>query len=67
MAVHARLLELGGAVGGQASIADLVEQRPVTDAQGARRLLAVPVVGLQHLEDHFTFQFAHCLASELLE
>src|SRR6516164_3343838 len=56
-----------GTVGGQAGIADLVEKRTVTDAQRARRLLAVPMVRLQNFQDDLAFQFARGLACELLE
>ena len=43
-----------GAVGRQACIADLVEQRAVTDVQSLRGLLAVPVMVVQDSENNLT-------------
>src|SRR5579885_108616 len=61
------LVPTHGAVGGQAGVADLIEQRAVADAEGAGRLLAVPVMCLQDLEDDLTFEFARGLAGKFLE
>src|SRR5208282_5892593 len=54
-------------VRGQAGIADLVKQGAIADAQRAGRLLTVPVVLLQHLQNDLALQFAHALAGKLLE
>src|SRR6202035_2699418 len=51
----------------QASVANLVEQCTVADAQSTRRLLAVPMMVLQDLQDNLSLQFADCLAGQLLE
>src|SRR5450755_2228131 len=61
------LAQAQSAVGGQAGIADLVQQGAIADAQRAGSLFAVPVVLLQHLEDDLTLQFAHALARHLLQ
>ena len=57
----------GGAVGRQAGIANLVQQRAVADAQSAGRLLAVPVVGLQNFQNDLALQLASGLAGNLLQ
>src|SRR6266446_3688764 len=51
-------------VGRQSGIADLVEESSVADAEGAGRLLAIPVVGLQNLQDDLALQFAGGLAGD---
>src|SRR6266853_5361933 len=61
------LLQAQSSVRGQTSIANLVEQRAIADAQCARRLFAVPVVMLQHLQDHLSLELAYALPGELLQ
>src|SRR5258706_2276252 len=57
----------GGAVGGEAGVADFVKQGAVANAQGAGCLFAVPVMVLQHLQDDFAFQFTHRLTGDFLQ
>src|SRR5277367_949684 len=59
-----RFAAAGGAVGRQAGIANLVEQGAVADGQGARRLLAVPVMSLQDLQNDLALQFAGGFAGQ---
>src|SRR5579859_4640663 len=61
------LAAFDGPIGGKAGIANLVEQRPITDAQSTRRLLAIPVVVLQNFQNHLALQLAYGLTGELLE
>ena len=56
-----------GTVGWQTGVANLIEQRPIADVEGASRLLAVPVVMLQHLQNDLAFQFMDRLAGYLLQ
>src|ERR1700731_4753234 len=56
-----------GAIRWQARIPDFIEQRAIADAQRSRRLLAVPMIRLEHLQNHFPLQFARRLTRQLLQ
>src|SRR5215469_1779741 len=56
-----------GAIRWQARIPDFIEQRAIADAQRSRRLLAIPMIRLQHLQNHFPLQFPRRLARQLLQ
>src|SRR6266568_7942379 len=53
--------------GGQIGLANLIEQRPVRNAQRLGDALAIPVVGLQRLENDISLDLEHRLPSDLLE
>src|ERR1700682_3663793 len=57
----------GGSVRREAGIADLVEQRPITDTQGAGCLFAVPVVSLQDFQNDLALQFARGCPGQFLQ
>src|SRR5215472_6685399 len=56
-----------GAIGRKAGIANLVQQSAIADRQSTRGLFAVPVIGLQHLEDHLAFELPNRLAGQFLQ
>src|ERR1035441_5155898 len=58
-----RVPPLDHPVRGKSSIANLVEQRAIADAQCARRLLAVPVTILQNFQDDFPPHLATSISS----
>src|SRR5713101_2072766 len=55
-----------GTIRRQPGITDLIEQGSVTNVQSSRRLLAVPVMIMQHSQDDLAFQGASRLASQFL-
>ena len=55
------------AIGRQTGVSNLIQQCAVADAQSARRLLAIPVMILQNLQNDFSFELPHRLASQLLQ
>src|SRR5947207_15364652 len=55
-----------GAVGRQTGVPNFVKKRAIADVQRARRLLAVPMVIVKHLENDLALQRTRGLACELL-
>src|SRR5581483_368412 len=51
----------------QASLANLVQQGSIADIEDLRGFLAVPVIGLQHFQDHIALNFAHCLTGHFFQ
>src|SRR5579871_311196 len=58
---------VGRAIGRQASIANLVQERAIADLERFRSAATIPVMGLQYLENDFFFKTVHGLAGDLLE
>src|SRR5215467_8760625 len=51
----------------QSGVLDLIKERTIADLEYLGGAPAVPVVGLQHLEDDVTLQAVDCLAGHLFE
>src|ERR1041385_5039607 len=66
-AVIRRHASYGCAIGRKACIANLVEERAVADLESFGGATAVPVVGLQHLENDLPLQATHSLVGDLLQ
>src|SRR4051794_1042313 len=58
---------VGGAIGRQTGIANLIKQRAIADLERFSSAAAIPVMGLQYFENDFFFKTVHGLAGDLLE
>ena len=51
----------------QAGTADLIQQGPVTDLEGAGGTLAIPPVGLKHAEDDLALKLVYGMACNFFQ